>query len=139
MKEKDRNSGSFSRRSFIGASAAVLTAAAIPVNFAMANPATKGNNPNSNFGGVNIGAITYSWRTMPGGLENIVKYCKECNISSIELMSGDLETYLGAPESPMMEIYMEMRKKAAEQAEGEDAPQPRRRAARNLLLNSKPE
>jgi hypothetical protein len=28
----------------------------------------------SKFGGVQIGAITYSWRSMPGGIENIIKY-----------------------------------------------------------------
>ena len=57
--------------------------------------------PDSNFGGVQIGAITYSWRSMPGGVENIIKYCNEAGISSIELMSGDVETYLGAPKNPM--------------------------------------
>jgi len=38
---------------------------------------------------------------MPGGLENVIKYCKEAGVSSIELMSGDLEDYLGAPKNPM--------------------------------------
>ena len=42
---------------------------------------------------------------MPGGVENIIKYCKECGISSIELMSGDLEEYLGAPKNPMAGMY----------------------------------
>lgn len=59
----------------------------------------------SNFGGVQIGAITYSWRSMPGGIENIIKYCKESGITSIELMSGDLEAYLGAPENPRMSMF----------------------------------
>ncbi|HAX93902.1 MAG TPA: xylose isomerase, partial [Bacteroidales bacterium] len=57
--------------------------------------------PNSNFSGVKIGAITYSWRSMPAGLENIIKYCKESGLSNIELMSGDLESFLGAPANPM--------------------------------------
>ena len=60
--------------------------------------------PNSKFGGVQIGAITYSWRSMPGGVENIIKYCTESGISSIELMSNDVENYLGAPENPMMKF-----------------------------------
>ncbi len=51
----------------------------------------------SKFGGVQIGATTYSWRSMPGGVENIIKYCKEAGISSIELMSSDVEEFLGAP------------------------------------------
>ena len=61
--------------------------------------------PDSKFGGVQIGTITYSWRTMDGGLENIVNYCKESNISSIELMSNDLEAYLGIPENPLEAIF----------------------------------
>ena len=58
--------------------------------------------PNSKFGGVQIGAISYSWRSMPGGVENIIKYCNESGINSLELMSNDVENYLGAPANPMM-------------------------------------
>ena len=38
---------------------------------------------------------------MPGGVDNIIKYCNEAGISSIELMSGDVEADLGAPKNPM--------------------------------------
>ncbi len=62
-------------------------------------------NLDSNFGGVQIGTITYSWRSMPGGIENVIKYCNETGISSIELMSNDLEEYLGAPKNPMMGMF----------------------------------
>jgi hypothetical protein len=37
---------------------------------------------------------------MPGGCDNIIKYCVEAGISSIELMSGDVESDLGAPKNP---------------------------------------
>ena len=37
---------------------------------------------------------------MPGGVENIIKYCTDANVSSIELMSGDVEDFLGAPKNP---------------------------------------
>jgi len=37
---------------------------------------------------------------MPGGVENIIKYCKEAGISSVELMSNDVEEFLGAPPAP---------------------------------------
>jgi sugar phosphate isomerase/epimerase len=50
---------------------------------------------------------------MPGGLENIIKYCKETGLSSIELMSGDLETYLGAPQNPTTAIMAAQRQQAA--------------------------
>jgi len=101
-----------SRRDFIGKSAAALAAASlIPLNFSCKNEPAPAVGPetetklSSKFGGVQIGAITYSWRSMPGGLDNIIKYCKETGINSIELMSGDLETYMGAPENPMMAFF----------------------------------
>ncbi len=90
-----------SRRKFLTNSAALAAASMVPLNFAFKNPSgSTGEKLNSKFGGVNIGAITYSWRSMPGGVENIIKYCQECNISSLELMSNDLEAYLGIPENP---------------------------------------
>jgi len=115
----------FSRRKFLGSTAALAAASMVPVSFASAGTSKKANKPDSNFGGVHIGAITYSWRSMPAGLENIVKYCQECNISSIELMSGDLETYLGAPENPMTAIFRSMAPPPPPKP-GE-APAPRRR------------
>ena len=97
-----------SRRRFLTSSAALAAVSMAPVNLAFSHPVQKEKKVNSTFGGVSIGAITYSWRSMPGGLENIVKYCQECGISSIELMSGDLETFLGAPENPMMAMFRRM-------------------------------
>jgi len=108
MSKNDLPQSGASRRKFLSNSAALAAASILPVNFAFSQPVEEDKMVNSNFGGVHIGAITYSWRSMPGGLENIVKYCQECGISSIELMSGDLETYLGAPENPMMAIFRSM-------------------------------
>ncbi|MDZ4798711.1 MAG: sugar phosphate isomerase/epimerase [Bryobacteraceae bacterium] len=56
--------------------------------------------PNSNFGGVQIGAITYSFRTLPGSAEEILRYCVDCGISAVELMAGAAESYAGAPSAP---------------------------------------
>jgi sugar phosphate isomerase/epimerase len=53
--------------------------------------------PNSRFGGVQIGVITYSFRVLPGGAEETLKYCLDCGISAIELMSNVAEGYAGAP------------------------------------------
>ncbi len=53
--------------------------------------------PNSNFGGVQIGVITYSFRALPASAEETLKYCVECGISAIELMSNVPEGYAGAP------------------------------------------
>ncbi|RPI28451.1 MAG: sugar phosphate isomerase/epimerase [Acidobacteria bacterium] len=56
--------------------------------------------PNSTFGGVQIGVITYSFRTLPGSAEETLKYCVDCGISGIELMSNVAESYAGAPAPP---------------------------------------
>lgn len=48
--------------------------------------------------GVKIGAITYSWRSMPSSAEDIISYCKEADITEIELMSDVVESFAGAPE-----------------------------------------
>jgi sugar phosphate isomerase/epimerase len=53
--------------------------------------------PNSVFGGVQIGTITYSFRALPGSAEEVLKYCLECGINAIELMSNVAESYAGAP------------------------------------------
>jgi sugar phosphate isomerase/epimerase len=53
--------------------------------------------PNSVFGGVQIGAITYSFRALPGSADETLKYCVECGIGAIELMSNVTESYAGAP------------------------------------------
>jgi len=56
-----------------------------------------GAKPSSNFGGVQIGIITYSFRTLPGSAEETLKYCLECGISGVELMSNVAESHAGAP------------------------------------------
>ncbi|MDR1555572.1 MAG: sugar phosphate isomerase/epimerase [Tannerellaceae bacterium] len=108
----DQTNSGQSRRQFLGRSVAVLAAvSAVPLNFACSgNRPAKTNaagssKPDSRFGGVQIGTITYSWRTMDGGLQNIIRYCKESNISSIELMSNDLEAYMGIPENPLEALF----------------------------------
>ncbi len=88
-----RNNNSISRRNFIGTTALAAAGLAFaPRTFA----AIKGK-PNSKFGGVQIGAITYSWRSMPSTAEDILKYCVEAGISSIELMGDVAEKYAGLP------------------------------------------
>jgi sugar phosphate isomerase/epimerase len=103
---KHPESKSLSRRNFLGSTAAAAAFSMVPLNFAFKNaPRTAPGKPDSNFGGVQIGAITYSWRSMPGGVENVIKYCTETGISSIELMSNDVEEFLGAPKNPMMGMF----------------------------------
>jgi sugar phosphate isomerase/epimerase len=54
--------------------------------------------PNSVFGGVQIGTITYSYRSMPDqSAEATLKYIVDSGISAIELMGGPVESFAGAP------------------------------------------
>jgi sugar phosphate isomerase/epimerase len=53
--------------------------------------------PNSKFNGIQIGTISYSFRSLPSNAEQILKYCVDCNISAIELMGNTAEAFAGAP------------------------------------------
>jgi hypothetical protein len=67
----------------------------------LGNSCTCNHKPDSNFKGVQIGVISYSWRSMPdGGAEDILRYCLQSGISSIELMGSVAEQYAGIPPSP---------------------------------------
>src|SRR5437016_5614518 len=55
--------------------------------------------PNSKFDGVQVGVITYSYRSMPGAndAEALLKYIVDSGISGIELMGPAAEIYAGSP------------------------------------------
>jgi sugar phosphate isomerase/epimerase len=56
--------------------------------------------PNSLFNGVQIGVISYSWRSLPSSAEQVLQYCVDSNISAIELMGPSAESFAGVPEAP---------------------------------------
>jgi sugar phosphate isomerase/epimerase len=92
-----------SRRKFITLTAAAATFSMVPWNISMGTEPKKAKTkkPDSKFGGVQIGAITYSWRSMPSSAEDTLKYCIESGISSIELMNNTAEQYAGIPQVAM--------------------------------------
>ena len=90
---QDQNT-TLSRRTFLGGAAALAASSMVP-NLAPAAPVA---GPDSNFNGVQIGVITYSYRSLPGSAEDLLKYVTQCGISSIELMGGPAEQFAGAPE-----------------------------------------
>ena len=71
-----------------------LAAAAAPAGTLLAAK------PNSNFDGVQIGTITYSYRGEPGVNDavQLLKMIVDSNISAIELMPPDAEAFAGAPQ-----------------------------------------
>src|SRR5262245_66609647 len=59
---------------------------------------TAAERPNSVINGVQIGTITYSYRSMPDqSAEATLRYIVDSGISAIELMNGPAESYAGAP------------------------------------------
>jgi len=60
--------------------------------------------PNSKFGGVQVGAITYSYRDMPDqSITAILDYIVKSGINSVELMGGAVEQYAGLPKEGQKE------------------------------------
>ena len=88
-----------SRRKFLGitAAGAALSLISGREGYSEGSLIQGSGKPDSKFGGVQIGAITYSWRSMPGTPEDIIKYCKQTGISSIELMGDVAENFAGLP------------------------------------------
>lgn len=81
-----------SRRTFLGTTAALAASSMLPGRASAAAVAR----PDSKFGGVQIGVITYSYRSLPGSAEDVLKHVLACGISSIELMGGTAEQFVKA-------------------------------------------
>jgi sugar phosphate isomerase/epimerase len=80
----------YSRREF-----GSLVLAGLPLSLAMASR-LEAAEINSRFGGVQVGAITYSFRTLPN-LDDIIKALVQSGVGEVELMSNHAESALGAP------------------------------------------
>jgi len=93
MKGRSKMKGKVTRREFIGSAAAVAAYSMMP-RHVLAQGASK---PNSNFNGVQIGAITYSFRALPSSADDILGYLVKVGLSSTEMMSGPVEEFAGAP------------------------------------------
>lgn len=61
-----------------------------------------GAHPDSKINGVQLGVITYSFRSLPGSVEQLLKYCVDSNISAIELMGDAVEDMAGKPVNTMV-------------------------------------
>lgn len=77
-----------SRRGFLGASAAFAALSGCRSLFTSCR---------SEFSGIPIGAITYSYRSMPAGVGHTLVNVLGSRLGTIELMSNDLEIDAGAP------------------------------------------
>ncbi|MDF2434081.1 MAG: hypothetical protein JWP44_3712 [Mucilaginibacter sp.] len=86
-----------SRRRFISTGMLAAAGLAVASKSSFAGAIFSKAKPNSKINGIQIGVITYSFRSMPGSIEQILQYCIDCNINAIELMGDAAETYAGAP------------------------------------------
>lgn len=65
---------------------------------------------NSKIGGVQVGTITYSYRSMPDqSLTAILNYAIQSGLSSVELMGGAVEEYAGIPQVKDPEVIKKWR------------------------------
>jgi len=85
----------FSRRKFIGTTAAVAAGSMLPFNYSFA--ASK--KPNSKVAGVQLGLTTYSYRTIPHNLDEVLEYVLKADVNALE-MRLVLEEGLGIPQGP---------------------------------------
>ncbi|HVS91680.1 MAG TPA: sugar phosphate isomerase/epimerase [Mucilaginibacter sp.] len=102
-----------SRRRFIGTTALAAAGVAFSSKFAFADSLFEAK-PNSKINGVQIGVITYSFRSMPSSAEQLLQYCLQCNINAIELMGDAAEAFAGAPQRVAGEDMATRMKKMAD-------------------------
>ena len=88
----------YTRREFAKLALAGVPAAAVVGGSSGLLRAFAQAKPNSLIEGVQIGTITYSYRSMQDqSAEAVLKYVVESGISGIELMGGPVESFAGAP------------------------------------------
>lgn len=100
----EKNQQHLGRRKFIkkSAIASVGTAFLSPSLFGAPSILKYYKKPNSMVNGVQIGVITYSFRSMEDqSAEATLKYVLDSGINAIELIGDPAETFAGRPENPM--------------------------------------
>lgn len=110
---KNKSNQTLSRRKFIGTTASLVAGAAVAPSLMGAPGILKFyNKPNSLINGVQIGVITYSYRSMPDqSAEATLKYVLDSGVSAIELMGDPAESFAGSPKNPVdrMKFFQLMR------------------------------
>jgi len=102
-----------SRRRFIGSAALAAAGIALGSKASFAASLLQ-SKPNSKINGVQIGVITYSYRSMPGSAEQLLQYVLQSNINTIELMGDAAEVFAGIPKRESGEDYPTHAKKVAD-------------------------
>lgn len=112
-----KKENTMSRRGFIGTSASLVAGIGFVANtgrlFGAPSIIKSMESSESVVKGVQIGVITYSYRSMPDqSAEATLKYVLDSGINAIELMGDPAESYAGKPENTVdrRAFYMAMRK-----------------------------
>jgi sugar phosphate isomerase/epimerase len=100
MSSKTASGSDFPRRDFLKKSALASLALITTGSGLRAGSLMLPSRPDSKIDGVQIGVITYSYRSMPGDITQILKYIVESGISATELMGEAVEQYAGKPSDP---------------------------------------
>lgn len=88
----------------------IMTILIIIAVFCVLSVATATTKPNSKFGGVQIGVITYSYRSMADQtLPAILDYVVKSGLSSVELMGDVMERYAGIPQTKDPQVLRQWR------------------------------
>jgi sugar phosphate isomerase/epimerase len=86
------------RRSFLGGAFNAVAMASGAAALSLSRRSWSASKPNSTIAGVQVGVITYSFRSMPDqSAEALLRYCRDAGISAIELMGEPAEAYAGLP------------------------------------------
>lgn len=93
------NQNTNSRRAFLVKGSMASLGLLMAGSSTFANKRLFAGKPDSKFAGVQIGVITYSYRSMPGSVEQLLQYIVDSGISAIELMGDAVEEYAGKPKS----------------------------------------
>ncbi|NBC65402.1 MAG: sugar phosphate isomerase/epimerase [Bacteroidetes bacterium] len=138
---KKKNKG-VSRRQFLGTSFSLATGLLVGAGSAFGASSTLRTlaKPDSMINGVQIGTITYSYRSMPDqSAEAILKAVIDSGISAVELMGDPAELYAGRPENPINRrvMFSLMRKSRDEGLTGEEQEQMNRMQSQMEQYNAR--
>jgi sugar phosphate isomerase/epimerase len=101
MPVNNNNTKHQSRRDFLVKGSIASAGLLMAGSAAWSKPFAIFSDPGSKFFGVQIGVITYSFRSMPGDAQQILQYIRDSGISAIELMGDAVEAYAGKPVNPV--------------------------------------
>lgn len=90
-----KNNSGISRRKFLGATALATATYTLFPSALSANIYKKRIKK-----GVQIGAISYSFRSLPGDASDVLGYLVQCGLTTVELMGNHAEDYAGVPKGP---------------------------------------